>query len=150
MAVSDNVLNAAFMPQPPPEDRWQVRAFLDALTYTSRPASHWLLPHTRFAQSRNSRTAVYDPPEAEFSVLGTSLRARPAEDTEELAPNNGPLVGIVTRGEVRVKVGEEQMELRKGGVVFVRPGHAVEVKLSKAQVAREEEGGEIWWAACLV
>ena len=154
MAVSDNVLNAAFTPQPPPEDRWQVRAFLDALTYTARSTSHWILPPKPFTGALKHHTNAYDPPEKEFSVLGTALRAQAGEDAEEFAPCDGPLVGIVVRGKVKVKVGDEEMVLQKGGVVYVRPGNAVQVKLLQAQRAQQGEGdqpdGEVWWAACFV
>jgi glyoxylate utilization-related uncharacterized protein len=72
----------------------------------------------------------------EFDVLWTRLGL--AEET--LAPAEGPTIGFVTKGSVRVRAGEEELSLPSGGIVFVAPGHEVTVQ----NVSSSE--GEIWWA----
>lgn len=132
MAVSDNVVNSAFVP---PEER-DISTFVDMLTYTSREASHWALPEKTFERSRTGRTTAFQPPMEEFDVLWTRLGL--AEET--LAPAEGPTIGFVTKGSVRMRTEEEELILPSGGIVFVAPGHEVTVQ----SVGSDE--GEIWWA----
>ncbi|EPT00566.1 hypothetical protein FOMPIDRAFT_20241, partial [Fomitopsis schrenkii] len=102
MALSDNVVNAAFAP--PGELAAQLPVFVEMLTYTARPAAHWALPPTPYARSVRGRTTAYDPPLEEFVVLGTALRR--GEENEVLRVS-GPLIGIVTQGAVAVRSGGE-------------------------------------------
>jgi mannose-6-phosphate isomerase len=142
MAVSDNVVNSAFVP---PAER-DIPTFVDMLTYTSRDASHWSLPSKPFSRSRGGRTTAFSPPLEEFDVLWTRLGADPtlaAEAAEEaLAPAAGPTIGIVTQGKVKVVAGGEELELPEGGIAFVAPGNEITV-----QTVGSGEG-EVWWAAC--
>lgn len=144
MALSDNVVNAAFAP--PGELAAQLPVFVEMLTYTARPAAHWALPPTPYARSVRGRTTAYDPPLEEFVVLGTALRR--GEENEVLRVS-GPLIGIVTQGAVAVRSGGEEMVLREGGVVYVVCGGAgerdVEVELKEVGDGGE---GEIWWSVC--
>ncbi|PCH42743.1 mannose-6-phosphate isomerase [Wolfiporia cocos MD-104 SS10] len=146
MAISDNVLNSAF--SPPEEVKQQIPTFVDMLTYTARPVTHWALPAQPYQGSAHKRTTQYDPPLEEFVVMGTALREG-AESRERLEKVNGPTIGIVTRGKVRFGVtegGAEELVLEEGGVMYVVPGKTVEVELLSAD---KEGEGEVWWAACL-
>ena len=53
MAVSDNVVNAAF--DSPSSLASQVDTFVDMLTYTARPLSHWSLPAQRYEHAYHGR-----------------------------------------------------------------------------------------------
>jgi mannose-6-phosphate isomerase len=131
MAVSDNVVNSAFVP---PEER-DVKTFVDMLTYTSREPSHWSLPQKPFGRSRTGQTTAFSPPLEEFEVLWTQLK-----QAETIAPAGGPTIGIVTKGSVKVAAGGEELELPQGGVVFVAPGNEIDIQAVS--------GGEteVWWA----
>ncbi|PSR70445.1 hypothetical protein PHLCEN_2v13696 [Hermanssonia centrifuga] len=138
MAISDNVLNVAFVP---PEER-QVDDFLRALTFTARDKDHWLLSHESYSKSKEGKTQVYAPPCEEFIVLGTSLGK---DGMETLGAVGGPTIGIVTQGRIRVIVGKEREELDTGGIIFVAPGNEIQVE----HLERGAEG-EIWWASTVV
>ncbi|TCD71530.1 hypothetical protein EIP91_008911 [Steccherinum ochraceum] len=140
MAVSDNVLNAAFTNQA--EAQSQVPTFLSMLTYTARPASHWTLSHGPYQRSKNHLTQVYAPPLEEFVVMGTNLGDGRA--TEVLGQVDGPTIGIVRSGSVKVTVNSESLELESGGVFYVVPGCAVTVEKTSGGKA------QVWWAACAV
>ncbi|KAI1797282.1 mannose-6-phosphate isomerase [Ganoderma leucocontextum] len=145
MAVSDNVVNAAF--DSPPSLAPQVDTFTNMLTCTSRPASHWALPAQRYQKGRDHRTVKYEPPLEEFIVIGTFLSALKAKE-EVLDPVEGPTIGIVTRGMVKVSVssskGRDCLELDEGGVVFVPPGNEIRVEVTEGK--GPEGAGEVWWA----
>ncbi|KAI0635738.1 mannose-6-phosphate isomerase [Trametes polyzona] len=143
MAVSDNVVNAAF--DAPESLASQVDTFVDMLTYTARPVSHWSLPREPYPHSREGRTSKYDPPMEEFVVLGTALNSKNAK-TEQLAAVSGPTIGIVTKGRVRIAVsrGDEQLDLDEGGVVFIPPGNDIRVELLEGR--GPEGAGEVWWS----
>lgn len=132
MAVSDNVVNSAFVP---PEER-DISTFIDMLTYTSREPSHWALPQNEFKRSMTGKTTAFKPPLEEFNVLWTQLGL----GAETLGPSEGPTIGIVTKGSVRVRAGEEEISLPEGGIVFVAPKHEVTIQ----SVGSGE--GEMWWA----
>jgi len=95
---------------------------------------------------------MYDPPMEEFAVLGTSFHPGPGgrgDDgrKERLGAVQGPMIGIVTRGTIRVAAGADEMVLEEGGVVYVVPDNAVDVELLTADKDGE---GEVWWAVCMV
>lgn len=143
MATSDNVLNAGFVD--PAERRQQAHAFVSALSFTARPASHWALPHEPYHLARAHRTQAYRPPLEEFAVLGTTLAQNARE--ERLGPIKGPMVGIVLKGTVRIRASaeakeeeNEEMRAEMGMVVYVRPGNEVALELV------EGDEGEVWWA----
>ena len=136
MAVSDNVLNTAFVP---PEER-QVKAFVHALTFTARDVDYWRLQHKQYEGSETGLTQVYTPPFDEFVVLGTSLTEGGKETLDAV---KGPTIGIVTNGKVKFNVGDEEEELDAGGIIFVAPGHKVHVD----QLVKESE---VWWAASMI
>jgi mannose-6-phosphate isomerase len=135
MAVSDNVLNTAFVP---PEER-QTGDFVRALTFTSLDQDHWRLKHEKYGKGTNGKTELYAPPLEEFVVLGTALEG---SDKEKLAAVDGPTIGIVRAGIVKVVVKNESLDLQEGGIVFVAPGNDTVVELSQGS-----SKGEIWWAA---
>ncbi|CCM05807.1 uncharacterized protein FIBRA_08041 [Fibroporia radiculosa] len=150
MAVSDNVVNAAF--SPPEEVKSQIPTFLEMLTYTARPASHWNLPARSYKYSVHARTTAYDPPLEEFVVLGTVFHPGPGSTgdggrKERLEPSDGPTMGIVTRGRVRMNVGDETVDLEEGAVVYVVPGNTINVELLQPD---QEGEGEVWWATCVI
>ncbi|KDQ54601.1 hypothetical protein JAAARDRAFT_135320 [Jaapia argillacea MUCL 33604] len=150
MAISDNVINSAFVP---PAER-DISTFTSMLTYTSRPASHWSLQSKPYYATRSR---MFNPPLEEFTVLWTSLGGDEEQGTREVLPKaGGPMIGIVTKGskirftvEGRRAVGDvaeglgggevEVEELGEGGVVYVVPGCEVVV----------EGEGEVWWAGWL-
>ena len=147
MAVSDNVVNAAF--DSPASLAPQVDTFTEMLTYTARPASHWGLPAKRYQHSRHHRTVKYDPPLEEFTVIGTFLSAVDAKE-ETLDAVEGPTIGIVTRGKLKVSAKpnkggtEDRLELHEGCVVFVPPGHEIHVEVLDGR--GPEGAGEMWWS----
>ncbi|KAJ8473188.1 hypothetical protein ONZ51_g8024 [Trametes cubensis] len=143
MATSDNVVNAAF--DAPESLASQVQTFVDMLTYTARPVSHWALPREAYPHSREGRTIKYDPPLEEFIVLGTMLDNKSAKE-ERLGAVGGPTIGIVTKGKARITVSRdhEQLELDEGGVVFIPPGNEIHVELLEGRGA--EGAGEVWWS----
>ncbi|EIW57378.1 mannose-6-phosphate isomerase [Trametes versicolor FP-101664 SS1] len=144
MAISDNVVNAAF--DAPKSLAPQISTFVEMLTYTARPVSHWALPREPYPHSREGRTSQYNPPLEEFVVLGTLLDSKSA-GTERLGAVSGPTIGIVTKGKARIAVGKggEQLELDEGGVVFVAPGNDIEVELLEGRGSEGSEG-EVWWS----
>lgn len=144
MAISDNVVNAAF--DAPESLASQVNTFVEMLTYTARPVSHWALPCEAYPHSRTGRTSQYNPPMEEFVVLGTLLDSRSA-NTERLGAVSGPTIGIVTKGKARIAVGKggEQLELDEGGVVFIAPGNDIQIELLEGSGAEGSEG-EVWWS----
>lgn len=143
MAISDNVVNAAF--DAPESLASQVKTFVEMLTYTARPVSHWALPREPYPHSREGRTSKYDPPMEEFVVLGTMLDNKSAKE-ERLGAVKGPTIGIVTKGKARLTVsrGHEQLELDEGGVMFIPPGNDIQVELLEGRGA--EGAGEVWWS----
>ena len=145
MAVSDNVVNAAF--DSPAALAPQIDTFVDMLTYTARPVTHWDLPSTPYPHALLKHTVMYDPPLEEFIVLGTFLKEKNAED-ERLGAGEGPMIGIVTKGKVKLRVtgedAEESLDLDEGGVVFVAPGNQVNVHLREG--GGPAGNGEIWWS----
>ncbi|KAI9000508.1 mannose-6-phosphate isomerase [Trametes punicea] len=143
MAVSDNVVNAAF--DSPETLASQINTFVDMLTYTARPVSHWSLPREAYQHSRECRTWKYDPPLEEFVVLGTMLDSTRAR-TEHLGAVRGPTIGIVTKGKAKIAVsrGNENLELDEGAVVYVPPGNDIHVELLEGR--GPDRTGEIWWS----
>ncbi|KAI0031489.1 RmlC-like cupin domain-containing protein [Vararia minispora EC-137] len=131
MAISDNVLNAAFVPH----EQRHLRTFLDTVTYTSREQSHWILPVAPLERSVRGKTTKFSPPLEEFEVLHTVLDQ---SGTETIRAARGPTVAIVVEGcGITFEVEGERLEtIPRGGVVFVVPGKEVTV----------EGEGEVWWA----
>lgn len=140
MAVSDNVLNAAFVP---PGTR-NTRTFLESLTYTAREPRHWLLKKIPYRRSRTGRTLAFNPPLEEFTVLWTKLREH--EGSEEYLENaEGPTIGIVTRGTIEFEEqgpDRDKLALGEGAVFFVKPKTDLIVRSTA-------EEGEVWWSTCV-
>lgn len=111
MAVPDNVLNVAFVA---PAER-RTADFVRALTFTARSEEHWRLSHARYAKSKTGKTQAYDPPLEEFVVLGTALKQG---ETETLAAVDGPTLGIVTSGKMKVSVDGEALTLDEGSICW--------------------------------
>lgn len=140
MSISDNVLNAAFVPQS--QATSHVPAFLSMLTYTSRQAGYWLLDHEIYSKSKLKRTQVYAPPLKEFFVLGTLLD-KTTLATETLGAIGGPTIGIVTRGRVTFSASgsAEKETIAQGGIIYVAPRSETTLELIEGEI------GEVWWAA---
>lgn len=132
MAVSDNVLNVAFVP---PDER-QTTDFVRALTFTSREGDFWRLGHSAYKRSKHGKKQAYEPPLEEFVVLGTALKKG---EKEVLSAVEGPTVGIVLKGATRVTAGAS-MILQEGSIVFVAPTNRIHIEAIGA------EGNEMWWA----
>jgi len=135
MAISDNVVNAAFVP---PSER-DIKTFTDMLTYSSRPASTYALKPEKYAKSGSGKTTKYDPPLEEFDVLWTAFDGK---GTEGLGKVEGPSIAICLKGEVGlgVKGGEEQVEMTQGSVVYVKSGTPV--------VLESKGAADVYWAIC--
>lgn len=140
MAVSDNVLNGAFVPQA--QAKQHVPTFLSMLTYTSAPPNYWALPANVYGKSKTGKTRVYAPPVEEFVVLVTQL-TKGSDQTERLDAVGGPTIGVVTKGRIAFTVSssQEKEELDEGGIVYVVPGRDITVELLSG------DAGEVWWAA---
>lgn len=142
MAVSDNVVNAAFVP---PEER-DVDTFVKMLSYDAgKAANTYALQSRPYKGSQLNRTITYNPPIEEFQVLCTCINDNNRQ--EILNPIDGPMVGIVLVGDVVISAsnqsdGKQSETLGKGGVVFIPPQHQVEVMIFKGSEA------EIYWAIC--
>ncbi|EIN12725.1 mannose-6-phosphate isomerase [Punctularia strigosozonata HHB-11173 SS5] len=134
MAISDNVVNAAFCP---PEGR-DVSTFQSMLTYTSRPASHWALPRKPSQLSGKGRTSAFCPPLEEFDVLWTELSGGVKD--EFLKPSKGPTIGIVLKGTVKFTTKGESLTLPEGGIAFIAANSEVHVELLKGEQA------DVWWS----
>ncbi|EKM52726.1 uncharacterized protein PHACADRAFT_198773 [Phanerochaete carnosa HHB-10118-sp] len=117
MAISDNVLNTALVP---PEER-QTADFLRALTFTSRDKDYWRLPHKPYFKSQNGFT-----------------------QQETLAAVDGPTIGIVTEGTMKVAVKGQVLDLKQGSIVYVVPGNVILLELAPVDGRAK---GEMWWAA---
>ena len=145
MAVSDNVVNAAF--DEPSSLASQVDTFVDMLTYTARPVSHWSLPAQKYQHSTFGRTVKYDPPMEEFTVLGTFLSAKDAKE-EHLSAVDGPTMGIVTRGKVKISTKKgsetEQLTLDEGAVVFIAAKNEIDLEILEGR--GPDDAGEVWWS----
>ena len=67
---------------------------------------------------------------------------------ERLAAVDGPTIGIVTRGKVRVgaarKGEEEQLDLDEGGVFFVLPGNEIHIQVLEG--SGPAGAAEVWWS----
>jgi len=144
MAFSDNVLNAGFTD--PMQAKEHVSTFLESLTYTARDVSHWDLHPTNYPHSQLGRTKLYAPPFEEFVVLGTSLKDD--EHRDVLGEVNGPTIGIVTKGTVKLAVGDEAVVAEEGTVVYVVPHSNIEIELSGR--TGENGIGEVWWATSMI
>jgi len=140
MAISDNVLNAAFVP--PEQASQHIPTFLSMLTYTSRDRKYWYLPQKTYLHSKKRRTSMYNPPLEEFMVLATSLVECEGGRKEELEAAKGPMIGIVIKGGVRFQADGDVEDLEEGGIVYIVPGQKVSVELVGGA-----QSGEIWWAA---
>ena len=136
MAISDNVVDAAFAP---PVKR-DTSTFIDMLKYSSRPAFAFRLYPQRYTGGMLGHTTAYDPPLAEFTALRTKLD--PLSDKEELlSPAKGPTIGIVVNGDVEIKVDEETETLQTGAVIFVVAEKAIWLRTTRFV--------EVFWATLI-
>lgn len=143
MAVSDNVVNAAFVP---PSEK-DVNTFTKMLTADNfKPANAYALTPQQYQGGQLGRTITYNPVAIkEFQVLYTHIDENHRQ--EILKAIEGPTVGIVLEGEVvisafnRSEYREHDM-LAKGGVIFIPPQHQIEVMITGGRDA------EICWVIC--
>ncbi|KZT56126.1 mannose-6-phosphate isomerase [Calocera cornea HHB12733] len=135
MAISDNVVNAAFVP---PEER-DIKTFTSMLTYSARPASTYALRPQKYAKSSTGRTTRYDPPLEEFDVLWTAFEGA---GVEELGQVDGPAIAICVKGDVTlgVKGEKEQVEMQQGSVIYVKSGTPL--------VLKSNADADVYWAIC--
>jgi len=139
MAVSDNVLNAAFVP---PSSR-NTSTFVNSLTYTSRPASHWSLPSTPYKLSRTGQTTAFDPPLEEFTVLWTQLsRSRPNDTESAMKDVSMSTTGIISKGDfLTLDQGAETVKDWHGKEVLRGAAGPTIGVVTKGKVECREEGG---------
>ncbi len=139
MAVSDNVLNAAFVP---PSSR-NTTTFVNSLTYTSRPASHWSLPSTPYKLSRTGQTTAFDPPLEEFTVLWTQLsQSRPNETESAMKDVSMSTTGIISKGDfLTLDQGAETVKDWHGKEVLRGAAGPTIGVVTKGKVECREEGG---------
>lgn len=133
MTISDNVVNAAFVP---PAER-DPRTFLEMLTYSPRPAPRFKVSPKRYMGGTIGLTTAYDPQLEEFIVLRTKLDGV-GDKEEELSGSKGPTIGIVVRGHVQITVESFAEEFNAGSVFFVAA--------EKAILLRTTHSVEIFWA----
>ena len=113
MATSDNVIRAGLTPK-----LRDVHNLISGLTYTaSDPSKHVVEP-----KPFRERTALYDPPIPEFSVVRTQIGG--GKVLEEIHPPlNGPSIFIVTQGSGKVTWGGQDGDasdgLSEGRVFFI-------------------------------
>ncbi|KZS95415.1 mannose-6-phosphate isomerase [Sistotremastrum niveocremeum HHB9708] len=137
MAISDNVVNSAFCPA---SDR-DPETFSAMLTYTSRAAKDFALPHESYPGSRSRRTIAYNPPLEEFTVLRTTLSQEGDDDI--LLPAKGPSIGIVVQGSAVVSTCDaEPLQLDTGAVVFVAANQGIKIKATA-------ENTEMYWSTVI-
>jgi mannose-6-phosphate isomerase len=134
MAVSDNVINAAFCA---PEER-DVSTFKSMLTYTSRAPSHWALPRHPSSVSGKGCSSTFSPPLEEFDVIWTELAGGAKEEIIKAA--KGPTIGIVLKGTVKFTANQDSLTLPEGGIAFVAANNEVHVELVDGAY------GDIWWS----
>jgi len=176
MAVSDNVLNAAFVP---PSSR-NTSSFVNSLTYTARSPSHWSLQPTPYKLSRTGQTTAYDPPLEEFTVLWTQLsQSRPNETESTTQDASMSTTGIVSKGDfLTLDQGADTVKDWHGKEVLRGAAGPTIGVVTRGKVECREEGGdfttvtlglggivfvkpgteigvqaiqdeaEIWWATC--
>lgn len=140
MAVSDNVLNAAFVP---PSSR-NTSTFVNSLTYTSRPPSHWALPQTLYKLSRTGQTTAFDPPLEEFTVLWTQLsQSRPNDTASATKDASMSKTGIVSKGDfLTLDQGAETVKDWHGKEVLRGAAGPTIGIVTKGKVECREEGGD--------
>ena len=125
MAISDNVLNVGFLPDQESKDN--TRLVAQAMTARQTDPGSIILSHQPFSKGTKGNTEVYSVPFEEFSILRIS-------GEEDLEPLDGPMIAIVTSGEVSLGQGEEKAG--EGSVWFVGAGTRLQVS----------GGGEVWAA----
>ncbi|KIJ46465.1 hypothetical protein M422DRAFT_778466 [Sphaerobolus stellatus SS14] len=135
MAISDNVVNAAFVP---PEDR-DPDTFIDMLTYTSQPLDYFDLKGKPYQHGLKKATVAYDPPLEEFTVLWTKLDGE--TKSEILEPVKGPTVGILVEGTIEIGVDGEKETFERGACFFVAAEKRIEVR-----VAGNAKAAEVFWS----
>ncbi|KLO08020.1 mannose-6-phosphate isomerase [Schizopora paradoxa] len=140
MAVSDNVLNAAFVP---PDSR-NTSTFVNSLTYTSRPPSHWSLPQTPYKLSRTGQTTAYDPPLEEFTVLHTQLSQSRANFTASATKDASmSTTGIVSKGDfLTLDQGAQTVKDWNGKEVLRGAAGPTIGIVTRGMVECREEGGD--------
>ena len=126
MARSNNVLNTGFCPR---ADRDSVDLFTNCLTFTPHDTKECMLQSQSFAKSKNSKSKLYAPPLAEFSMYATSLGDG---EMDAIGAVGGPSVMVVTEGEGTLKAEGKEYKLSAGYVFFVGQGTEIEIEAEKA------------------
>ncbi|KAF5365186.1 hypothetical protein D9758_005347 [Tetrapyrgos nigripes] len=125
MANSDNVIRAGLTPK-----LRDIPNLVAGLTYVSaQPARHYVKPSS-FPPSSSSSTksALYDPPIPEFSVVQVKLES--GQQGETHPPVDGPSLTVVTEGNGTVKWdedGDKEFHIQQGDVFFVGAGTGLEI-----------------------
>ncbi|ORX40886.1 RmlC-like cupin domain-containing protein [Kockovaella imperatae] len=137
MATSDNVVRAGLTPK-----LRDVSTLVEMLTYEAGSGSKQLLKPTSFGSEGDKSALLYDPPIAEFSVLGIQLEAGQSTINRAI---QGPSLVVVTEGQGTVSSGGDKIEFKRGEVLFLGAGDEVhweatdKVELYRAFV---EAGGQ--------
>ena len=105
------------------------------LSYRHLPAKDLHLSYEDgWSGGAHGRTRLYNVPIAEFDISWTKLDASNRKEKLSLP---GPLTFVVTEGNVKAKVGEEELTLNKYHTAFVRADADLEIELlgdEKAQI----------------
>ncbi|KAI0250502.1 mannose-6-phosphate isomerase [Lactifluus subvellereus] len=117
MANSDNVIRAGLTPK-----LRDIPNLIGTLTYTAAPASRHVVKPLPF--SATSSSTLYDPPISEFSVVSMALT--PGQ-TETHRPIAGPSIAIVTRGNGKLRWGNDSLDVAQGEVIFIGADTAIDL-----------------------
>ncbi|KAI5816391.1 RmlC-like cupin domain-containing protein [Pyronema omphalodes] len=122
-----------------PEDRDSPEEFASELDFSPKPATSFDMKHDKWERSESGKTKIYYSPWDEFDLLYTKLGNGEKDKTSKGVM--GPTIFVVTEGEVLMKHSDRLQEerLKKGQVVFVKPGHGWEWEAA-------QDGAEIWGA----
>lgn len=112
------------------------KTFVDMLSYRHLPANDLKLTYEdAWSGGVHGRTRLYKVPITEFDILWTKLDS--SNRTEKLTLP-GPHTFVVTEGNVKAKVGNEEIVLKKYHTAFVRAEAELEIELL------DSDHAEIW------
>jgi hypothetical protein len=122
-----------------PEEKASPEEFAREVDFSPKPTTSFDMKHDTWERSESGRTRIYYSPWDEFDLLYTKLASGEKDKTGEGVM--GPTIFVVTEGEVLMKHhgGLQGEKLKKGQVVFVKPGNGWEWEAA-------EGGAEVWGA----
>lgn len=115
-----------------------LKTFVEMLSYRHLPTPDLKLSYEdKWSKGTQGNTRRYDVPIREFDILYTKLSSGSPRETFSLT---GPHTFTVTKGNVKAKVGEEEMLLKESATAFVRANVTLELESVDGQEV------EIWGA----